>query len=170
MSCCGRAVGTPPCSVGIRESLAWVTAGRTCQGKPSGGGPGVSIKLISREVRTSAVSNNFNMNLRDSSFQNSTCLKMAWEKETEMLRKSWTFKANYVRSTAQTLNRDVKLACVHIYQTHLRCMFVKLYLRTGSNLADCTQRFLMCTLGLKMLLSEFNSVDLYWSLGEICLK
>lgn len=70
MSCCGRAVGTPSCSDGIRESLAWVTAGRRCQGKPSGRGPGVSIKLISREERTSAVSNNFYMILRDSSFQN----------------------------------------------------------------------------------------------------
>lgn len=69
MSCCGRAVGTPSCSDGIKESLAWVTAGRTCQGKPSGGGPGVSIKLISREERTSVVHNNFNMNPRDNSFQ-----------------------------------------------------------------------------------------------------
>lgn len=79
MSCCGRAVGTPSRRDGIRESLVWVTAGRTCQGKPSGGGSEVSIKLISREERTSVVSNNFSMNLRDSSLQNSARLKASWD-------------------------------------------------------------------------------------------
>lgn len=42
MSCFGRLVGTPPRSDEIRESLAWGTAARTCQWKPSGGGVRVS--------------------------------------------------------------------------------------------------------------------------------
>lgn len=52
MRCCGRATGTSSCSDGIKESLVWVTAGRTCQGTRSGEGPRVSIKLISRGKKT----------------------------------------------------------------------------------------------------------------------
>lgn len=140
MSCCGRPVGTPSCRDGIRESLAWVTAGRTCQGKPSGGGSGVSIMLISREERTSAVRNNLNVNLN---FK--THLKTSLWKSVCVAQVLCSFKPDYVRT--------ITLTYFHIYEMHFKNNCIELYLHIGSILTFCTQHFLMCLWDFKKTLA-----------------